>query len=121
MESLGERIEKLVQIFAKGNKSAFSRVIGINEANLRNYISGTAPKPEIIERISESFGINVEWLLKGEGEMRVQTGFKPVNSPKDANYYERIIEAKDELIKYLKKRVEELESEKSGDLNKSVV
>lgn len=63
------RIEQLVQHFCNGNNSAFANKIDVSEANIRNYIKGTEPKFNIIERIAESFDINYEWLLIGKGSM----------------------------------------------------
>ena len=42
--AISERIEELVQYFAKGNNSRFASLVGTSEANIRNYISGTQPK-----------------------------------------------------------------------------
>jgi len=66
---ISQRIKELVAYFADGNNSKFAAIIGTNEANVRNYITGTAPKFDIIASIARSFEINYDWLLLGEGSM----------------------------------------------------
>jgi len=69
MNNINFRIKQLVEYFANGNNSTFGQMIGVNEANIRNYIAGTEPKFNIIEKIASQFEINFEWLLLGKGEM----------------------------------------------------
>ena len=65
MSTINERIKSLVDYFSKGNNSDFANKIGINEANVRNYIANTEPKFNVLEKIVNNF----EWLLTGKGEM----------------------------------------------------
>jgi len=69
MSTINERIKSLVDHFSKGNNSDFANKIGINEANVRNYIANTEPKFNVLEKIANNFEINFEWLLTGKGEM----------------------------------------------------
>nr|DAS43997.1 MAG TPA: peptidase [Caudoviricetes sp.] len=69
MSTINERIKSLVDYFSKGNNSDFANKIGINEANVRNYIANTEPKFNVLEKIANNFEINFEWLLTGKGEM----------------------------------------------------
>ena len=69
MSTINERIKSLVDHFSKGNNSDFANRIGINEANVRNYIANTEPKFNVLEKIANNFEINFEWLLTGKGEM----------------------------------------------------
>lgn len=70
MNSIGQRINELVKYFSNGNNSDFAAKIGVNEANIRNYINDrTEPKFNILEKIAINFEINYEWLLTGKGEM----------------------------------------------------
>jgi hypothetical protein len=48
METFGERISKLIDTFTGGNKTLFANKIGTSEANIRHYINGKMPKPQII-------------------------------------------------------------------------
>ncbi len=67
--SISHRISELVSHFAGGNNSKFAAIIGTSEANIRNYISGTAPKFDVIASIAKSFDLNYDWLLLGNGKM----------------------------------------------------
>lgn len=65
MSTINLRIKQLVDYFANGNNSEFGNLIGVNEANIRNYINGTEPKFSILEKIAKKFEINFEWLILG--------------------------------------------------------
>ena len=69
MTNINLRIKQLVDHFSFGNNSDFGKKIGINEANVRNYINNTEPKFNILEKIATNFEVNFEWLLTGKGEM----------------------------------------------------
>ncbi|WP_279040989.1 helix-turn-helix transcriptional regulator [Butyricimonas paravirosa] len=70
--AISERIEELVQYFAKGNNSRFASLVGTSEANIRNYISGTQPKFDFLSAVAMRFEINYDWLLTGRGEMLLE-------------------------------------------------
>lgn len=82
MSTINFRIEKLVKHFSNGNNSDFGLKIGVNEANIRNYISGTEPKFNILEKIANNLEINFEWLLTGRGSM-LKEEKQPVYSQKE--------------------------------------
>lgn len=69
MNTINNRIKELVEYFSNGNNSLFANKLGISEANVRNYISKTEPKFNVLEKIVNTFEINYEWLLTGNGEM----------------------------------------------------
>ena len=66
---IGDRIKKLIDTFADKKNTTFASIIGTSEANVRNYMSGTLPKSDILSKIVKCFDISSEWLLTGEGEM----------------------------------------------------
>ncbi|MEE3726206.1 helix-turn-helix transcriptional regulator, partial [Riemerella anatipestifer] len=76
MSDINFRIKELVVHFSNGNNSDFAKKLGVNEANVRNYIAGTEPKFNFLEKIVNVFEISYEWLLTGRGEMfkREQNG-----------------------------------------------
>ena len=74
MSTINFRIKELVDHFSKGNNSEFGNKIGVNAANIRNYIAGTEPKFNVLEKIANNFEINYEWLLTGNGEMLKSEG-----------------------------------------------
>ncbi|MBA4500499.1 S24 family peptidase [Bacteroides fragilis] len=63
------RIQMLINEFCNGKNSLFANRLGVNESNIRSYLSGTLPKFDILSVIAEKFAINCEWLLTGKGEM----------------------------------------------------
>lgn len=68
-EAIGDRIRQLINEFADGKNLLFAKKIGINESNIRNYLSGTQPKFDVLSSIVDKFAINSEWLLTGKGSM----------------------------------------------------
>ena len=67
--AIAERIQMLITEFCEGKNLQFAKVIGVNESNIRSYLSGTQPKFDVLSTIASSFAINCEWLLTGRGEM----------------------------------------------------
>lgn len=67
MDSINDRIKHLVDTYCDGNNSIFANRIGVNEANVRNYIKGTEPKFNIIYKIATNFELSFEWLVLGVG------------------------------------------------------
>lgn len=96
MSSINFRIDKLVKFFAEGNNSEFAKMIDVNEANIRNYINGTEPRFNVIEKIANRFEINFEWLLTGEGDMlkssdNKQLIQKPINTSEYTHHVPQVI------------------------------
>ena len=70
MNDINFRIKYLVDYFADGNNSVFAKMIDVNEANVRGYISGTEPKFNVIQKICKALEIDFEWFILGTGEMQ---------------------------------------------------
>ncbi|MXP05600.1 MULTISPECIES: helix-turn-helix domain-containing protein [unclassified Apibacter] len=118
MNSIGQRINKLVKYFSNGNNSDFATKIGVSEANIRNYINDRAePKFNILEKIAINFEINYEWLLTGEGEMlkskvsnnnlEPEIKFEEIQGLTDVALYD--VQLSEEKLKNANKRIELLE------------
>ncbi|WP_312312213.1 S24 family peptidase [Empedobacter brevis] len=93
MNTINERIKTLVMHFTEGNNSMFANKLGVSEANIRNYIAKTEPKYSILEKIVNTFEINYEWLLTGNGEMlksEAHSGQLIVSSSEGVPYYENV-------------------------------
>lgn len=61
-----EILNKLIDIYADGNKSRFAQIMGTTPQNISNWIRrGTIPYEEIY---NICVGVNPHWLLTGEGE-----------------------------------------------------
>ena len=123
MNSIGQRINKLVKYFSNGNNSDFATKIGVSEANIRNYINDRAePKFNILEKIAINFEINYEWLLTGKGEMlksivsnknlEPEANFEEIQGLTDVALYD--VQFLEEKLKKANKRIKILE-----DLNES--
>ena len=118
MDSIGQRINKLVKHFSNGNNSDFAAKIGVNEANIRNYINDRVePKFNIIEKIANNFEIDFVWLLTGEGEMlkskvsnnnlEPEDNFEEIQGLTDVALYD--LQLSEEKLKNANKRIEILE------------
>lgn len=73
--SIDKRIEKLIGHV--GNKSAFSRAIGVRPSVIQNITGQKQSKPGfiLIQKILTKFeNLNADWLILGKGEM-----WKPEN------------------------------------------
>ena len=86
-ETIFDRISTLVEKFGNGRNTIFASLIGVSEANVRNYKNGVMPKADFLEKIARSFDININWLLTGEGNMLRMESKKeniPVAHPSDS-------------------------------------
>jgi hypothetical protein len=66
---LMKRILHLVDINSSGNNALFAKKAGIPNSTFHEYIKGRAPHIDHVIRICETFDVNSNWLLFGEGEM----------------------------------------------------
>lgn len=72
MNSINDRIKKIVDILYKGNTSAFAKAINSTQSTVVNITGVRQGKPgfDLIEKIINSIEvINLNWLLRGQGEM----------------------------------------------------
>ncbi len=70
--SIGERLKILIDVLGLKQKD-FAREAGIPYKSLRHYIEGTSlPGSENLQKIILKFGVNINWLLTGEGEMFIK-------------------------------------------------
>ena len=79
MSSISNRIQELINQFCHGNNSEFARVIGTSEANVRNYLSGTQPRFDVLQAIAENFDVDCQWLLTGRGDMLAREPYVVAN------------------------------------------
>jgi len=74
--SVNERIQEIIDKKFLGNKSAFSKKVGISRTGTENIVGTRQTKPsyKIIEKIILAFDdISAEWLMRGEGDMLLVT------------------------------------------------
>ena len=69
METINDRIAKLINEKCEGNKSAFARRLNITPAYAAQLCSGARePSDRTISDICREFGCDEVWLRTGEGE-----------------------------------------------------
>jgi hypothetical protein len=72
MTTIKERFEALIDYYANGNKSAFSRRIGVAHTVIENIVGkrGGDPSFSLMRNIFEALpDINLDWLMFGRGAM----------------------------------------------------
>ena len=69
MNDINLKINKIAVEFFNDNNSKFAKEMDTNEANIRNYRTGTLPKIDFIVKLVDKLEINFEWILLDKGEM----------------------------------------------------
>jgi transcriptional regulator with XRE-family HTH domain len=79
MENFIERLLKLINDVSGGNVSEFSKKSGIKQPTLHKYTKGRLPGAESLYALRNNLGVNINWLLTGEGEpyLKAEKGEKP--------------------------------------------
>ncbi|WP_417846980.1 LexA family transcriptional regulator [Thalassospira povalilytica] len=63
--------ENLKKLMGDDSKASFAHKCGFSVGALTNYLNGSIPGADKALRIAEVFGVNVQWLVTGEGPMSV--------------------------------------------------
>lgn len=71
LNDISARIKALVDEYAEGNVSKFALIVGTSEVNVRNYINGTQPKYDFLNKVANNLDVNCEWLLMGKTRKQV--------------------------------------------------
>ncbi|SCY46385.1 hypothetical protein SAMN05216233_109212 [Desulfoluna spongiiphila] len=69
MENIAARLTEVINIKCDGKSTVFAKKAGIPVATFHNYMKGRTPSAEAMFHVRETFGVNINWLLSGEGEM----------------------------------------------------
>jgi hypothetical protein len=99
MAEINERIEKIAIKYFDGNNSKFAKLLGTNEANIRNYRTKVIPKTDFIIMLNIKLEISFDWVLLGIGDE------KKVD---DKSLFEDILKKKDKQIANLQREIVEL-------------
>jgi phage repressor protein C with HTH and peptisase S24 domain len=59
--------ENLKKLMGDDSKASFAQKCGFSVGALTNYLNGSIPSADKAIRIAEIFGVNVQWLVTGEG------------------------------------------------------
>jgi SOS-response transcriptional repressor LexA len=70
---MGGRIREIRQIYGESQRS-FAKRLGIVQQTYANYESGRADIPDDLKRKLATMGINLHWLITGDGEMTLKDG-----------------------------------------------
>lgn len=71
---ISKRLRKVAEELYDGNKSDLARAAGMKPSNFSKYVSGgRRPGAKVLVRLSHT-GINMNWLLNGEGPMTLENG-----------------------------------------------
>ena len=69
MASINERIKQVRFAYCEGNNDKFAQQLGRSTAVTSNWVrEGYSVGRGVASLIADTFGIDVNWLLKGEGE-----------------------------------------------------
>lgn len=69
---INERMQKLINTVSKGNKRAFSNLVGVTPTVIENIVGTRQGKPgyDLLEKIAFAIeNLNLDWLLTGRGTM----------------------------------------------------
>lgn len=65
VSALADRIREAAREL--GSLNQLAEVTGIPRRTLGNWLKGTQPKPDALERIAQKTGVSLEWLVSGDG------------------------------------------------------
>jgi transcriptional regulator with XRE-family HTH domain len=113
--SINSRLEEIINTLYKGNKRAFSSVIGVSPTVIENVVGTRQGKPsyDVIEKICAKANISPDWLITGTGSMlRTEQPSATSVLPVPTVIYERdprdiqLIATQEDLIKALKREIQ---------------
>ena len=111
METIQERIKKIIVRFYRGKVSLFYIENGINKQTLINIIGGrnSDPSSDIIAKIigNKKLNISPDWLLLGTGEIQRQVHLlaEQFDSSKSPERITKDMLQKDEIITQMRERI----------------
>ena len=63
-----DRLDWLIKKFANGKPFVFAKKTGIKSGTFQSYLKGRLPQADQLLCFRRTFGVNLNWLLSGEGE-----------------------------------------------------
>lgn len=99
MGTINEKINDIAIKEYKGNNSAFAKVMGTSEANIRNYRKETMPKLDFVVRLHDTLDISFEYLLSERikvGKYKMKEG---KNSISESGLHYKTISSENEFLK----------------------
>ncbi|MBF0454984.1 MAG: helix-turn-helix domain-containing protein [Magnetococcales bacterium] len=126
IDNKSEISERFRLIFGeRGAPDAISEKVGVPARTLLNYLNGKSePKASVAAALAKEAGVNVEWLITGEGPMQPgektdqaeipQIGGGPSSYPEIGA--EQVLEVLAALERFMQNEGTEMETEKKVDL-----
>lgn len=68
-KEFADRIKLIVK--EAGSQAALARRLGIAQQNVSNWVNGSLPQPRVAEEVARKLGVNVRWLIAGEGRREI--------------------------------------------------
>jgi transcriptional regulator with XRE-family HTH domain len=69
---IGDRLKIIRYGLNMKNQSQFAEILGVTQTTLSKYEKGTSDIPDEIKMKLSTFGINLHWLLTGEGSISIE-------------------------------------------------
>jgi len=96
MGHIVERLWELIREHANGKPTVFAKKAEIPHSTFHAYINGRSPHTEHLVRIRDTFRVNLDWLLTGEGGKCIK---EEPESPIDMGLLEDTIEVVEGWLK----------------------
>lgn len=112
---ISSRLEIIITHFEGGNATNFAKRLGIPQSTVHNYTKkGREPHSLFLKLIHEKLGVNINWVLTGEGEMFIK-GQEGVDAPLDSSLLKSAIEYVESILPTIGV---EVDSDKKAELIK---
>lgn len=120
VETINDRLQKLVNEKTNGNRSEFCRKLGLENFSLNNFLGSRKSKPSVdfLCKVIKRFNVDPYWLLFGEAspsgahhnstfgdKSPIAAGRDVIYNDSDMELLRQIIQLKDEIITELRSRL----------------
>jgi transcriptional regulator with XRE-family HTH domain len=120
-QTVNQRLERLVEHFFQGNKSAFAKAIGVSSQGLGEILGGrqSAPSFSLLQKLFSAYPqVRMQWLILGEGPMLVTHS----NSDDIKNLQDKIDYAnQDYKVKYERLQLANIDKQRIQERHQSAV
>ena len=100
-KSFNDRLQGLINELTEGNKKKLAEMLDINPVMIQGWINrGSLPSTEHLINIQQKLGINLNWLLAGEGERYIKRETAVEVKEEEEHYYSQ------EEKQYIKKLIQ---------------
>jgi phage repressor protein C with HTH and peptisase S24 domain len=79
--TFSERLLWLIVEKANGKVTVFAKKAGIPHSTFYNYVDGRLPSSEHLVHLRDTYGVNINWLLTGQGDPYSQVADEETEEP----------------------------------------